>query len=75
MDMYTLLYLKWIANKDLLYSVLNSAPCYVPAWMGAGFVGAGICVAESLHFSPETIITLLISYITIQNVFIVEKKK
>ena len=24
-DMYTLLYLKWIANKDLLYSTGNSA--------------------------------------------------
>ena len=24
-DMYTLLYLKWITNKDLLYSTGNSA--------------------------------------------------
>ena len=43
--------------------------------MGVGFVGAYICVAESLHFSPETITTLLISYTTIQNVFVVGKKK
>ena len=28
-DMYTLLYLKWITNKDLLYSTRNSAQCYV----------------------------------------------
>ena len=28
-DMYTLLYLKWIINKDLLYSTGNSAQCYV----------------------------------------------
>ena len=34
--MYTLLYLKWITNKDLLYSTWNSAKCYVPAWMGRG---------------------------------------
>ena len=34
MDMYTLLYLKWIINKDLLYSTVNSAQCYVAAWMG-----------------------------------------
>ena len=27
MDMYTLLYLKWITNKDLLYSTGNSAEC------------------------------------------------
>ena len=31
MDMYTLLYLKWIINKDLLYSTGNSAQCYVAA--------------------------------------------
>ena len=37
MDMYTLLYLKWITNKDLLYSMWNSAQCYVAAWMGEEF--------------------------------------
>ena len=41
MDVYTLRYLKWITNKDLLYSTWNSAPCYVPAWMGGGFAGDG----------------------------------
>ena len=30
-DMYILLYLKWITNKDLLYSPGNSAQCYVAA--------------------------------------------
>ena len=34
MDMYTLLHLKWITNKDLLYSTENSAQCYVAAWTG-----------------------------------------
>ena len=34
MNMYTLLYLKWITNKGLLYSIGNSAQCYVAAWMG-----------------------------------------
>ena len=29
MDMYTVLYLKWITDKDLLYSTGNSAQCYV----------------------------------------------
>jgi len=33
MDMYTLLYIKWITNKDLLYSTGNSAKCYTAAWM------------------------------------------
>ena len=40
MDMYTLLYLKQITNKDLLYSTGNSAQCYVAAWMG-GDLGGG----------------------------------
>ena len=31
--MYTLLYLKWVTNKDLLYSTGNSAACNVAAWM------------------------------------------
>ena len=31
------LYLKWITNKNLLYSTGNSAQCYVAAWMGGGF--------------------------------------
>ena len=33
-NMYTLLYLKWITIKVLLYSIGNSAQCYVAAWMG-----------------------------------------
>ena len=28
-DMYTLLYLKWKTNKDLLFSTWKSAQCYV----------------------------------------------
>ena len=36
-DMYTLLYLKWITNKVLLYSIGNSAQRYVAAWMGGEF--------------------------------------
>ena len=63
MDMYTLLYLKWITNKDLLYSSGNSAQCYVAAWMGRGLwerMDLRI-MAESLCCPPETITTLLIS--------------
>ena len=37
--MYTLLYLKWITNKDLLYSTGSSAQCYVEAWMEGEFGG------------------------------------
>ena len=39
---YTLLYLKWITNKNLLYSIWDSAQCYVPAWIGGGLVGKWI---------------------------------
>ena len=64
-DMYTLLYLKRITNKDLLYSTGNSAQCYVAAWMGGesgGRTDTCICTAESLCCAPETITTLLIGY-------------
>ena len=42
--MHPLLYLKWITNKDLLYSTWNSAQGYVPAWMGGEFGGEWIHV-------------------------------
>ena len=38
-----LLYLKWITNKVLLYSIGNSAQRYA-AWMGGEFKGECICV-------------------------------
>ena len=34
MNMYTLLYLKWITNKDLLYNTGNLAQYYVTTYMG-----------------------------------------
>ena len=33
MHMYTLLYLKWITNKDILSSTGTCAQYYVAAWM------------------------------------------
>ena len=42
--MYTLLYFKWITNRDLLYSTGNSAQCHVVACMGGGFEGEWIYV-------------------------------
>ena len=66
--MYTPLYLKWI-TKFLLYGTRKSAQCYVAAWMEGvwGEMDTYICMAESLHCSPETITTLLIDYTSIQN--------
>ena len=44
-DMYTVLYLKQVTNKDLLHSTWNSAQCYVPGWDGSlrenGYNGYG----------------------------------
>ena len=53
---YTLSYLKWLPNKDSLYSAGNSAQCYVAARKGRKFgrEWTRICVAESLCYSPET---------------------
>ena len=59
MDIDTLLYLKRITDKDLLY--MDSAQCYVAAWMGGEFGGEWILVyiwLSSLHSSPETITIL-----------------
>ena len=36
-DMYTLQYLKWITNKNLLYNMRNSAQYYVTTKMGKEF--------------------------------------
>ena len=44
MDMCTLLYIKWITIKDLLYSTWNSAKCYVAAWMRGELGGKWIYV-------------------------------
>ena len=43
-DLYTLLYLRWITSKDLLYGTWNSAQCDSAAWMGVEFGGEWIHV-------------------------------
>ena len=50
--MYTLLYLIWITNKDLLYNIWNSAQCYVPACIRGGFGDEWICVYVWVWLSP-----------------------
>ena len=47
MDRYTLLYFKWITNKDLLYSTGNSAQCYVAVRMG-GELGENVVAVQPL---------------------------
>ena len=53
MDMYALLYLKWITNKDLLYTTGDSAQRYVGAQMGGESGGEWMHVYVWL--SPFTI--------------------
>ena len=71
MDMYTLLYLKWITNKDLLCSTWNSAQCHVAACMGVELGGEWIHLYVQMspfavHLKPSQH-CLLISYTHIQN--------
>ena len=78
MDMYTLLYFKWITNKDLLYSTWISAQCYVAAWRGGEFVGEWLHIYPWL--GPSTLYLklsqhfLLICYTPIQNKKFLKKK-
>ena len=68
-DIKTLLYLKWITNKDLLYStsILLNVMCQL-GWEGnLGIMDIGICMAGSLCCSPETFTPLLPGYTPIQS--------
>ena len=69
MDMYTRLYLRWITNKDLLYSTWNSAQCHVAAWMGGSLGENGYMYMYGWVPSLFTwnITTLLMGYTPIQN--------
>ena len=69
MDMYTLLYLKWITNKGLLYSTCNcSVLCGSldgrTVW---GRMDSCICISAFAVHLPETVTMLLIGYTSIQN--------
>ena len=60
--MYTLLYLTWITNKDLLYSTWNSAHCSSLDGRGVwGRMDTCIRMAESLHCSSDTITRLFVN--------------
>ena len=39
MDMYTLLYLKWMTKMGVPYSTGHSAKCFVAVWGGRGVWG------------------------------------
>ena len=51
----TLLYLRWITTKNLLYNTWNSAQCYVAAWMGGESGGEWIHVLIYVWLSAFTV--------------------
>ena len=67
--MCTLLYSKWITNKDLVqqaHGTLLNVMCH-PGWARVwGRMDTCVCMAESLHCLPDAT-TLLVCYILIQN--------
>ena len=75
MDMYTLLYFKWITIKDLLYITGNPVQRYVAAPVGKEFGRGCLCMAGSLCCPPEPTTTLLISYTPLQNKKLKNAKK
>ena len=62
-DLYTLLYLKWLTNKDPPHSTGHPAQCYVTAWRGGVFGREQIhaCVWLNPFYPPKAIATLPIS--------------
>ena len=67
--MYTLLYFKWITNKDLLYNTGNCSRLYgsLDGRVVWGRTDTCMCMAESLCCPLESISILLIGYAPIQN--------
>ena len=66
MDMCTLLYLKWITNKDIMHRDLCSMLCGNLDGRGVwGRMNTCVCVAESLCCPSETVTMLLIGYMPI----------
>ena len=64
MDMYTLLYLKWITNKGPTVQHMELCLMFCGSLDGRGVWGrmdTCMCMAESLHCSPETLTTLFVN--------------
>ena len=70
MDRYTLLYFKWITNKDLLLNYREFCSMLCGSLDGRGVWGrmdTCTCVPESLRSSPKTITALLIGGAVVKN--------
>ena len=48
-DMYTLLYFKWVTSKDLVYSTGSVAQCHVAACIGGQSGGEGMHIYGRLR--------------------------
>ena len=72
--MYTLLYLKWITNENLLYNTWGSAQWYETACMEAGFRGEWIHVWLNPLLFTRNYHNILNQLYQIQNVFGVKKR-
>ena len=66
-DIYTLLYIKQITNKDLLYSTENSTQYSVMTYVGKESEKGGICLTDLLSCTAEINTTLKINYIPIKS--------
>ena len=73
MDMYTMLYFKWMTNKDLLYITGNSAQRYVAAWMGGEFGREWICIYVLL--SPFAVHLKLLQHCLLTDCTSIQNKK
>ena len=63
-DTHTVLYRKWVANQDLLYSTGNAVQYFVVVYMGIEpkKVDIRICATDSLCCTPETNTTQYTNY-------------
>ena len=61
--MLALLYLKWIANKDLLYSTWNSPQCHVASEMGGEFGGEWVHIYVYICTYTHTHVYVICIYI------------
>ena len=73
MDLYALLYSEWITNK-VQHMELCSVLCGLDGKGVWRRMDTYICIAESFHYSLESITTLLIGYTPIKNKKLKKKK-
>ena len=61
MDIYTVLYLKWITNRDLPLELCSMLCGSLDGREVCGRMDTYVCMAKSLHCSPESITTVFVN--------------